>query len=316
MSAVATLELSKAEKLAEIAQLREALKQDGIKTDLVGHPTLDSPEEDIEMALQILQLKKTTTEHNSATVRENLLKNALILTAESEEPEPEDPEAEEPEAGAEEPDSPSEFAKCRREITDSVIELCLPRKRDFIPRILLGVPVSGLDLDPILGKYYKTPNSFLRQCEGGQEGIAADLSQTKFPLHALILSGLGPAPRGCTVQLKDISPKRCSCEDNQLSNSQLFLKLKLPSLVSRLTVAHEMGLDPCFAFLSDSLHDVRLPPGTYRTVPIDAINLIGQKPATLRKLLGQLADWPHLLNRVEALNESVFHQEDAPSSIW
>lgn len=47
----------KASKLEQIAQLRETLEEDGIKTEAVGNPSASSPMEEIDAVLRILRLK-------------------------------------------------------------------------------------------------------------------------------------------------------------------------------------------------------------------------------------------------------------------
>jgi hypothetical protein len=47
----------KANKLEQIAQLRETLSDDGITTDKVGNPSMNSPMEEIDMVLRTLRMK-------------------------------------------------------------------------------------------------------------------------------------------------------------------------------------------------------------------------------------------------------------------
>jgi len=47
----------KANKLEQVAQLRESLADDGIKTDMIGNPSMNSPMEEIDMVLRTLRLK-------------------------------------------------------------------------------------------------------------------------------------------------------------------------------------------------------------------------------------------------------------------
>lgn len=235
--------------------------------------------------------------------------------------------AEELAAAAAAPEPPSNpFSEVRDQLVKAVIRLSLDphdvaRARARVAegaetspwdQLSLGYPAVGFNLDKVLVEYL-TPDALVRAAMSatGEPHLIAALSRTVFPLHCMLLMSLGPAPQlTSSISLKDLAGAgivRGCCLDvfpNPVSELEIMLSFESTSIHKRLEMAKLLGLDPVCAFL----HKKEDHPAWYTMGELDPVALISVPDSEVQKLLGRLAAWPQLVNRVESLREGVYAQ--------